>query len=167
MNHYLKKVTTCTYSPVFHRCSNCYLSSLTDHGGTVLASSARVRPVQSVQTHQHYPSGKALRRLPVSSPVTVTIATYSPSVLVEAHTSSPAPPLHRPRLAPLPHISPTTALAGLALTTATAPVHVELAPRRREAETGSGPRRCAGSCGGEVRPGHGDGVVGAQVLEAA
>ena len=46
-----------------------------------------------------------------------------------------------------------------------APVHVELAPRRREPVTISRRRGCAGRCGGEVRPGHGGGVVDEQVLE--
>jgi hypothetical protein len=45
-----------------------------------------------------------------------------------------------------------------------APVDVELAPRRREAVIGSGKRGCAGRCGGQVRPGHGGGVVHVQVL---
>ena len=43
-----------------------------------------------------------------------------------------------------------------------APVHVEPAPLRREAMTPSGARRGAGRGGGEVRPGHGDGVVNVQ-----
>ncbi len=46
-----------------------------------------------------------------------------------------------------------------------APMHVELAPRRREAVTPSGRRGCAGRCGGQVRPGHGDDVIRVQVLE--
>ena len=46
-----------------------------------------------------------------------------------------------------------------------APVHVELAPRRREPVTLSRRRGCAGRCGGEVRPGHGGGVVDEKVLE--
>jgi hypothetical protein len=45
-----------------------------------------------------------------------------------------------------------------------APVDVELAPRRREAVTGSGRWERAGCCGGQVRPGHGGGVVNVQVL---
>jgi hypothetical protein len=48
-----------------------------------------------------------------------------------------------------------------------APVHVELAPRRREAVTLSGRRGRAGRCGGQVRPGHGGGVVDVQVMEVA
>jgi hypothetical protein len=46
-----------------------------------------------------------------------------------------------------------------------APVNVELAPRRREAVTPSGRRGRAGRYGGQVRPGHGGGVVHVQVLE--
>ncbi len=45
-------------------------------------------------------------------------------------------------------------------------MNVELAPCRREAVIGSGRRGCAGRWGGEVRPGHGGGVVDVQVLEA-
>ena len=48
-----------------------------------------------------------------------------------------------------------------------APVHEEQTPRRREAVTQSGARWCAGRSGGEVRPGHGDGVVHVQVAEEA
>ena len=44
-------------------------------------------------------------------------------------------------------------------------MHVELAPRRREPVTISRRRGCARRCGGEVRPGHGGGVVDVQVLE--
>ena len=46
-----------------------------------------------------------------------------------------------------------------------APVHVEQAPRRREAVAGSGERWGAGRGGGEVGPGHGGGVVDVQVAE--
>ena len=51
------------------------------------------------------------------------------------------------------------------ITRITAPVHVELAPRRREAMTSSRGRRGAGRGGREVRPGHGDGVVDVQVAQ--
>jgi hypothetical protein len=45
-------------------------------------------------------------------------------------------------------------------------VHVELVPHRREAVTPSGRRWCAGRCGGQVRPGHGVGVVDVQVVKS-
>ena len=44
-------------------------------------------------------------------------------------------------------------------------INVELAPRRREAVTVSGGWRSAGQRDGQVRPGHGDGVVDVQVAE--
>ena len=44
-------------------------------------------------------------------------------------------------------------------------MHVEQAPRRREAVAGSGERWGAGRGGGEVGPGHGGGVVDVQVAE--
>jgi hypothetical protein len=44
-------------------------------------------------------------------------------------------------------------------------MHVELAPRRREAVTPSSRRGCAGRCGGQVRPGLVVGVVDVKVLE--
>ena len=47
------------------------------------------------------------------------------------------------------------------------PVDVELAPRRCEPVAISRGRGSAGCCGGEVRPGHGGGVVDVQVLEVA
>jgi hypothetical protein len=50
-------------------------------------------------------------------------------------------------------------------TGAITPVDVELAPRRREAVSKSGRRGRAGRCVGQVRPGHGGGVVDVQVLE--
>ena len=43
--------------------------------------------------------------------------------------------------------------------TVKAPVHVELAPLRCKAMTGSGGRRGAKGVAGEVEPGHGGGVV--------
>ena len=45
-----------------------------------------------------------------------------------------------------------------------APVHVEPAPRRREAVLGSGGRQTAGQIGGEVRPVHGGGVEHVKVV---
>ena len=59
----------------------------------------------------------------------------------------------------------TSAQARTAATPA--PVHVELAPRRREPVTLSRRRGCAGRCGGEVRPGHGGGVEDVKVPEVA
>jgi hypothetical protein len=47
------------------------------------------------------------------------------------------------------------------------PVHVELAPRRRETVTISGRRGCAGHWGGQIHPGSGVGVVDVQVLDQA
>ena len=46
-----------------------------------------------------------------------------------------------------------------------APVHVELAPGRREAVIVSGRRRIARRRGGQVGPVHGDGVVDVQIPE--
>ena len=48
-----------------------------------------------------------------------------------------------------------------------APVDEELAPRRREPVAHPHGRGCARRCGGQVRPGHGGGVVDVQVLETA
>ena len=46
-----------------------------------------------------------------------------------------------------------------------APMNVEPARRRREAVPVSGRRRAAGRGVGEVRPGHGDGVVDVQIAD--
>ena len=46
-------------------------------------------------------------------------------------------------------------------------MHVQLAPRRREAVTVSGSRRGAGRGVREVCPGHADGVVHEQIAERA
>ena len=64
-------------------------------------------------------------------------------------------------------INPIHILTSHSLTAAVSPVHVELAPSRREAVAVSGGRRGAGRGGREVRPGHGDGVVDVQFAEQA
>ena len=48
-----------------------------------------------------------------------------------------------------------------------APVHVELAPCRREAVARSGDRPCSRQCSGEIHPGHGHRFVDVQVGEEA
>ncbi len=48
---------------------------------------------------------------------------------------------------------------------AAAPMHVELAPRRREAVTKSDRRVGIADGDGNVRPGHDDGVEGVEVVE--
>ena len=92
------------------------------------------------------------------------------NVLVLVNSMQAAPPPHAqhrelwslaPRLLPLNYqpASPCLKLTSWP----SARVHVEQAPRRREAVTSSGGRWGAGHAGGEVCPGHVDWVVGKQV----